>query len=96
MKRAGNGSIINTASFVGFLGAATPQVLYSIGNGKMMPFLGAATIVKHLFGCANSVSIFFSFLHILLYSNFFFLSFFICVSSLIQQVKEPFWHSHEN
>lgn len=35
MKRAGGGSIINTASFVGHLGAATPQIAYTASKGAV-------------------------------------------------------------
>ncbi|KJE88712.1 short-chain dehydrogenase/reductase SDR [Capsaspora owczarzaki ATCC 30864] len=36
MRRAGGGSIINTASFVGLLGAATPQVAYTASKGGVL------------------------------------------------------------
>ena len=36
LRRAGGGSIINTASFVAFLGAATPQVAYTASKGGVM------------------------------------------------------------
>ncbi|MFT4641998.1 MAG: NAD(P)-dependent dehydrogenase (short-subunit alcohol dehydrogenase family) [Verrucomicrobiales bacterium] len=36
MKRAGGGSIINTASFVALLGAATPQLAYTASKGGVL------------------------------------------------------------
>ncbi len=36
MKRCGGGSIINTASFVAFLGAATPQIAYTASKGGVL------------------------------------------------------------
>ena len=36
LKRAGGGSIINTASFVSLLGAATPQVAYTASKGAVL------------------------------------------------------------
>ncbi|TDH65114.1 uncharacterized protein CCR75_000604 [Bremia lactucae] len=36
MLRAGGGSIINTASFVGILGAATPQLAYTSSKGAVI------------------------------------------------------------
>lgn len=36
MKRAGGGSIINTASFVALLGAATPQIAYTASKGGVL------------------------------------------------------------
>ena len=36
LKRAGGGSIINTASFVAHLGAATPQVAYTASKGGVL------------------------------------------------------------
>ena len=36
LRRAGGGSIINTASFVAFLGAATPQVAYTASKGGVL------------------------------------------------------------
>lgn len=36
MRRAGGGSIINTASFVAHLGAATPQLAYTASKGAVM------------------------------------------------------------
>jgi NAD(P)-dependent dehydrogenase (short-subunit alcohol dehydrogenase family) len=36
MLRAGGGSIINTASFVGLMGAATPQVAYTASKGGVI------------------------------------------------------------
>ena len=36
MRRAGGGSIINTASFVASLGAATPQIAYTASKGAVL------------------------------------------------------------
>lgn len=36
IRRAGGGSIINTASFVAFLGAATPQIAYTASKGAVL------------------------------------------------------------
>ncbi len=36
MQKAGGGSIINTASFVGLMGAATPQVAYTASKGGVI------------------------------------------------------------
>ncbi len=36
MQRAGGGSVINTASFVGIMGAATPQVAYTASKGGVI------------------------------------------------------------
>ncbi len=36
IKRAGGGSVINTASFVAILGAATPQVAYTASKGAVL------------------------------------------------------------
>ena len=36
MRRAGGGSIINTASFVALLGAATPQIAYTASKGAVL------------------------------------------------------------
>ncbi|MFN0110459.1 MAG: glucose 1-dehydrogenase [Blastocatellia bacterium] len=36
LKRAGSGSIINTASFVAVLGAATPQIAYTASKGAVL------------------------------------------------------------
>ena len=37
LRRAGGGSIINTASFVALLGAATPQLAYTASKGAVLP-----------------------------------------------------------
>jgi NAD(P)-dependent dehydrogenase (short-subunit alcohol dehydrogenase family) len=36
LKRAGGGSVINTASFVSLLGAATPQIAYTASKGAVL------------------------------------------------------------
>lgn len=36
LQRAGGGSIINTASFVAFMGAATPQLAYTASKGAVL------------------------------------------------------------
>jgi len=38
LRRAGGGSIINTASFVARMGAATPQVAYTASKGAVLAF----------------------------------------------------------
>src|SRR5204862_1833398 len=36
LKRAGGGSVINTASFVALMGAATPQIAYTASKGAVL------------------------------------------------------------
>jgi NAD(P)-dependent dehydrogenase (short-subunit alcohol dehydrogenase family) len=36
LRRAGGGSIINTASFVALMGAATPQIAYTASKGAVL------------------------------------------------------------
>ena len=36
LRRAGGGSIVNTASFVALLGAATPQIAYTASKGAVL------------------------------------------------------------
>lgn len=36
IRRSGGGSIINTASFVGIVGAATPQLAYTSSKGAVL------------------------------------------------------------
>src|SRR5919205_1095036 len=36
LRRAGGGSVINTASFVALLGAATPQIAYTASKGAVL------------------------------------------------------------
>ena len=45
LKRAGGGSIINTASFVARLGAATPQVAYTASKGAVLAMTRELAIV---------------------------------------------------
>lgn len=45
LKRAGGGSIINTASFVGLLGAATPQVAYTASKGAVLSFTRELAVI---------------------------------------------------
>ncbi|MEA3502539.1 MAG: glucose 1-dehydrogenase [Actinomycetota bacterium] len=45
LRRAGGGSIINTASFVAHLGAATPQVAYTASKGAVMAMTRELAIV---------------------------------------------------
>ena len=45
MQRAGGGSIINTASFVAHLGAATPQVAYTASKGAVMALTRELAVV---------------------------------------------------
>jgi NAD(P)-dependent dehydrogenase (short-subunit alcohol dehydrogenase family) len=45
LRRAGGGSIINTASFVAHLGAATPQVAYTASKGAVMAMTRELAVV---------------------------------------------------
>ncbi len=45
LRRAGGGSIINTASFVAVLGAATPQVAYTASKGAVLALTRELAIV---------------------------------------------------
>jgi len=45
LRRAGGGSIINTASFVARLGAATPQVAYTASKGAVMAMTRELAVV---------------------------------------------------
>ena len=45
LKRAGGGSVINTASFVAILGAATPQVAYTASKGAVLSFSRELAII---------------------------------------------------
>lgn len=45
MRRAGGGSIINTASFVAVLGAATPQVAYTASKGAVLSMTRELAVV---------------------------------------------------
>jgi NAD(P)-dependent dehydrogenase (short-subunit alcohol dehydrogenase family) len=45
LRRAGGGSIINTASFVALLGAATPQVAYTASKGAVLAMTRELAIV---------------------------------------------------
>ncbi len=45
LRRAGGGSIINTASFVAILGAATPQVAYTASKGGVLALSRELAIV---------------------------------------------------
>jgi len=45
MKRAGGGSIINTASFVASIGAATPQVAYTASKGAVLSMTRELAVV---------------------------------------------------
>jgi NAD(P)-dependent dehydrogenase (short-subunit alcohol dehydrogenase family) len=45
LRRAGGGSIINTASFVAILGAATPQVAYTASKGAVLALTRELAIV---------------------------------------------------
>jgi NAD(P)-dependent dehydrogenase (short-subunit alcohol dehydrogenase family) len=45
MRRAGGGSIINTASFVASLGAATPQVAYTASKGAVLSLTRELAVV---------------------------------------------------
>ncbi len=45
LRRAGGGSVINTASFVALLGAATPQVAYTASKGGVLALTRELAIV---------------------------------------------------
>jgi NAD(P)-dependent dehydrogenase (short-subunit alcohol dehydrogenase family) len=45
LRRAGGGSIINTASFVALLGAATPQVAYTASKGAVLAMTRELSVV---------------------------------------------------
>ncbi len=45
LRRAGGGSIINTASFVALLGAATPQVAYTASTGAVLALTRELAVV---------------------------------------------------
>lgn len=45
LKRAGGGSIINTASFVAVMGAATPQIAYTASKGAVLALTRELAII---------------------------------------------------
>lgn len=45
IKRAGGGSVINTASFVALLGAATPQIAYTASKGGVLAMTRELAII---------------------------------------------------
>jgi NAD(P)-dependent dehydrogenase (short-subunit alcohol dehydrogenase family) len=45
LRRAGGGSVINTASFVAIMGAATPQVAYTASKGAVLALTRELAIV---------------------------------------------------
>ena len=45
MQRTGGGSIINTASFVGLMGAATPQVAYTASKGGVIALTRELSVI---------------------------------------------------
>jgi len=45
LKRAGGGSIINTASFVALMGAATPQIAYTASKGGVLSMTRELAII---------------------------------------------------
>ena len=45
LRRAGGGSVINTASFVALMGAATPQVAYTASKGAVLALTRELAIV---------------------------------------------------
>ena len=45
LRRAGGGAIVNTASFVAFVGAATPQVAYTASKGAVLAMTRELAIV---------------------------------------------------
>ena len=48
MRRAGGGSIINTASFVASVGAATPQIAYTASKGAVLSMTRELAVVHAL------------------------------------------------
>jgi NAD(P)-dependent dehydrogenase (short-subunit alcohol dehydrogenase family) len=53
LRRAGGGSIINTASFVGKLGAATPQLAYTASKGAVLAMTRGNFVLNNRIGrCA--------------------------------------------
>lgn len=57
MRRAGGGSIINTASFVATMGAATPQVAYTASKGAVLALTRELAVVHAREGIrVNSLS----------------------------------------
>src|SRR5262245_25848024 len=45
LKRAGGGSVINTASFVAIMGAATPQIAYTASKGAVLAMTRELAII---------------------------------------------------
>jgi len=45
LKRAGGGSIVNTASFVALLGAATPQIAYTASKGAVLSMTRELSVI---------------------------------------------------
>src|SRR5919204_463776 len=45
LRRAGGGSIINTASFVALMGAATPQIAYTASKGAVLALTRELAVV---------------------------------------------------
>jgi len=45
LRRAGGGSVINTASFVGLMGAATPQIAYTASKGGVIALTRELAVV---------------------------------------------------
>ncbi len=45
LRRAGGGSIVNTASFVALLGAATPQIAYTASKGAVLALTRELAVV---------------------------------------------------
>jgi len=45
LKRAGGGSVINTASFVALMGAATPQIAYTASKGAVLAMTRELAII---------------------------------------------------
>jgi NAD(P)-dependent dehydrogenase (short-subunit alcohol dehydrogenase family) len=48
LRRAGGGAIINTASFVAFLGAATPQLAYTASKGGVLAMTRELAVINAL------------------------------------------------
>jgi NAD(P)-dependent dehydrogenase (short-subunit alcohol dehydrogenase family) len=57
LRRAGGGSIINTASFVGTMGAATPQIAYTASKGAVLSLTRELAVIHAREGIrVNSLS----------------------------------------
>lgn len=53
MRKSGGGSIINTASFVALLGAATPQLAYTSSKGAVLAMSRELAVIHARCVCAG-------------------------------------------